>query len=68
MINEFRIIDPVTSKEVNLKHIAKEEWYTLDPRMNIDQFYIGQDGLLVLLDTCGNQAFVPKGRFIIRYV
>lgn len=53
---KFRVIDTSTGKEVSAekrKSIAKENGL-MD--MDIDQFFVGEDGQLVLADNCGNIA------------
>lgn len=53
---KFRVIDTSTGKEVSaekIESIAKENGLM---GMDIDQFYIGEDGQLVLADDCGNIA------------
>lgn len=53
---KFRVIDTSTGKEVStekIESIAKENGL-MD--MDIDQFFIGEDGQLVLADDCGNIA------------
>ncbi len=53
---KFRVIDTSTGKEVSAEktaNIAKENELM---EMDIDQFFIGEDGQLVLADDCGNIA------------
>ena len=53
---KFRVIDTSTGKEVSaekIESIAKENGL-MD--MDIDQFFVGEDGQLVLADDCGNIA------------
>lgn len=53
----FKVIDVKTGKEVNTEktdEIAKENGL-MD--MDIDQFFIGEDGQLVLADDCGKIAY-----------
>lgn len=53
----FKIIDITTGKEVSAEKIEKiaKENGLMD--MDIDQFFIGEDGQLVLADDCGNLAY-----------
>ena len=65
----FRVLDPKTGSEpiFDGNHIFKEKWFKESNLIycDIDQFYIGEDGQLVLADDCGNMAYVPPGRFTI---
>lgn len=54
---KFKVIDITTGKEVSaekIDEIAKENGL-MD--MDIDQFFIGEDGQLALADDCGNIAY-----------
>ena len=67
----FRVIDPKTGGEpiYDGNHIFKEKWFR-DSHLiycDIDQFFIGEDGTLVLADDCGNMAYPPSGRFKIEW-
>ena len=58
----FKVIDKKTGKEPTyrvIKNIAKKG--RLMP--GIDQFFVGEDGSLVLADDCGNIAYCDMGRF-----
>lgn len=53
----FKVIDTTTGREVSsekIENIAKEN-KLMD--MDIDQFFIGEDGQLILVDECGNIAY-----------
>jgi hypothetical protein len=59
----FKVIDIITGKEPTdrvLYNIAKEGGLM---EMDIDQFYIGEDGSLVLADDCGNMTCCDMKRF-----
>ncbi len=54
---KFKVINTTTGREVSsekIKKIAKENGL-MD--MDIDQFFIGEDGQLVLGDDCGKFAY-----------
>ena len=62
----FTVIDPKTNKAPDLRHIAlTEEWASGLMHCNMDCFALDQDGLLILLDTCGHYTYCPSGRFKI---
>ena len=62
----FKVIDKKTGKEANPKEIAlNENWADMLVYTDMDGFYIGQDGTLILADTCGYFAYCPTGRFEI---
>lgn len=61
---EFDVIDTKTGKYADLQKIAlKEEWAKGLVYCDMEGFAIEQDGMLVLLDECGNCAYPPEGRF-----
>mgnify|MGYP001558848653 CR=1 FL=1 len=56
----FRVIDKTTGKEPDLEKIALEEgWAHCLVYCDMEGFAICEDGLLVLLDECGNMAYPP---------
>ena len=61
---KFKVIDTKTGKEPTdqvIQNIAnKGGLLTL-----IDQFFVGEDGSLVLVDVCGNITYCDKNRFRI---
>ena len=60
---KFRVIDKKTGKEPTyrvIKNIAKKGGLMT---MDIDQFFVGEDGTLVLVDDCGNFAYCDTKRF-----
>ena len=59
----FQIIDRKTGKEPTdrvIKNIAKRGGL-MD--MDIDGFYVGEDGQIILVDDCGNCTWVDMSRF-----
>ena len=62
----FTIIDAETGKYPDVEKIAlKENWAKHLIYCDIEGFYIGQDGNLILVDDCGNTAQCPNERFKI---
>ncbi len=62
---KFKVIDIKTGKEVSAEkigEIAKENGLM---EMDIDQFYIGEDGTLILRDDCGNTVICDRGQFLV---
>lgn len=62
---KFKIIDTTTGKEPTEKVITKIAKNGGLIVMDIDQFYIGEDGTIALADECGNLAYVDMDRFKI---
>ena len=63
---KFNVIDKKTGKEANTTKIAlKEEWASNLIYCDMEGFYIGEDGTIILADECGNFAYAPEGRFEI---
>ena len=61
---KFYVIDKKTGKEADTYDIAcNEEWAKGLIYCDIEGFFIGEDGTLVLLDECGNWAYCPEDRF-----
>ncbi len=59
----FHVIDIKTGKEPTsrvIDNIAKEGGLM---EMDIDQFYVGEDGSLVLADDCGRMTYCDTKRF-----
>lgn len=59
----FKVIDTKTGKEPTSRvvdNIAKKGGLM---RMDIDQFFVGEDGSLVLADDCGNSTYCDTKRF-----
>jgi hypothetical protein len=61
---ELKIIDTQTGEYPDVAAIAlKEEWAKHLIYCDIDGFYMGEDGNLMLIDDCDNAATCPSGRF-----
>jgi hypothetical protein len=61
---KFHVIDKKTGKEADAYDIAcNEEWAKGLIYCDIEGFFIGEDGALVLLDECGNWTYCPEDRF-----
>jgi len=59
----FKVIDTTTGKEPTdrvIYNIAKKGGLMT---MDIDQFFVGEDGELVLVDDCGNVTYCDTKRF-----
>lgn len=59
----IKVIDKTTGKEPTdrvVSNIAKKSGLM---EMDIDQFYVGEDGQIVLADECGRIAYVDMKRF-----
>lgn len=65
----FHVIDKRTGKEpiFDYNHIFKEKWFKESGLIacDIDGWYIGEDGELILVDDCGRAVYPPTGRFEI---
>lgn len=48
---------------IDYESICKEEWASHLLKYDIDGFWIGEDGQLMLMDDCGKIAFPPSERF-----
>ncbi len=60
----FSVIDLTTGKEPDLETIAlKEDWATGLIYCDMEGFALAFDGMLVLMDECGNYRYCPRGRF-----
>lgn len=64
----FKVIDTKTGKEPTdrvIYNIAKKGGLMT---MDIDQFFVGEDGALVLADDCGNITYCDTKRFkVVEY-
>ena len=59
----FKVIDTKTGKEPTARvidNIAKKGGLMV---YDIDQFFVGEDGSLILVDDCGNITYVDAKRF-----
>lgn len=60
----FKVIDKKTGKEADSYKIAlKEDWAKCLVYCDIEGFALTEDGVLVLMDECGNVAYCPDNRF-----
>lgn len=60
---KFKVIDTKTGKEPTsrvIDNIARKAGLMT---MDIDQFYVGEDGQIILVDDCGNCAWLDMSRF-----
>lgn len=61
---EFEIIDLTTGRYPDMEQIARnEEWAKGLIYSDMEGFFIGENGQLILADECGNFAFCPHDRF-----
>lgn len=56
----FELYNKDMNKIVSIDKLLKEEWTKSLIYCDIDGFYIGEDGSLILADECGNFAYVPR--------
>ena len=67
-LNTFTVIDKHTGKYPNVYSIARRcKWAKRLIYCDIDQFVIGEDGRLMLIDDCGNVAYCPPERFEVKW-
>ncbi len=73
----FKVIDLESGDEVDVNILEKEEWfnkgiyrdkdgeiiYSTAPLISFYGFALDDGGFLIILDTCGNYAYPPIGRF-----
>lgn len=62
----FKVIDTKTGKEPTervIDNIAKKGGLMT---MDIDQFFVGEDGEIVLADDCGSVTYLDRERFVIK--
>lgn len=62
----FKVIDTKTGKEPTervINNIAKKGGLMT---MDIDQFFVGEDGEIVLADDCGSVIYLDRERFVIK--
>ena len=60
----FYVFDKKKNKEADCYKIAlKEDWAKCLCYCDMDGFAITQDGMLILLDECGEYAYCPDNRF-----
>lgn len=62
----FDVIDLKTGKYPDMESIARnEEWARGLVYCDMQGFAITDDGLLIILDECGNFAYCPHKRFAV---
>ena len=62
---EFTVRYKKDRKEVDLNKMLKQRWTENLIPCDIDGFYLGADGQLILADECGNFAYVPQNGEIL---
>lgn len=64
----FRVIDKKTGKEPTdrvITNIARNGGLM---EMDIDQFFVGEDGSIILVDDCGKAVWCDMNRFEIQII
>ena len=62
----FDVIDKKTGRYPNLEQIAlKEGWAKNLNYCDMEGFFLGEGGNLVLADECGNWVYTPPDRFVV---
>lgn len=68
----FLVIDKRTGREpiFDHNHMFKEKWFKESALVwcDLEGWFIGEDGQLVLLDECGHYAYPPSGRFEVIFI
>lgn len=59
----FKVIDTKTGKEPTRKVLTRLARTGGLLKFDIDQFFVGEDGSLILIDDCGNSMYVDMTRF-----
>lgn len=63
----FRVIDRKTGKEADPSEIArKESWAQNLIGSDMEEFFLGEYGALILADECGNYVFCDGERFEVQ--
>lgn len=57
---EFAVKYRETRLPVRMEEITEEEWAKQLIECDMEGFFIGEDGQLILADECGNFAYVPR--------
>ncbi len=64
----FTVIDKKTGKEADTYEIAlHEEWANNLIYCDIEGWFIGEDGELILADECGNFTYADRDRFMVEF-
>lgn len=64
----FKVIDKKTGKEADTYEIAlHEEWANNLIYCDIEGWFIGEEGELILADECGNFAYADRDRFMVEF-
>ena len=64
----FNVIDPKTGEYPDLEQIVRtEEWAQHLSPLDMNMFYISEDGNLILMDECGNYVHCPPDRFKVTF-
>lgn len=64
---KLTVIDPETNSYPDLRKIAlTEDWAKSLVWCDVDGFCLTEGGQLVLIDECGDFAYIPPGRFIVK--
>ena len=64
----FKVIDTKTGKEPTsrvIDNLAKKGGLLI---FDIDQFFVGEDGSLILMDDCGKATYVDTKRFKVEVI
>ena len=61
----FKVFDKKTKKEVTHRVIRNIAIKGGIMEMDIDQFFVGEDGQIVLMDDCGRATWVDQRRFYV---
>jgi len=62
----FKIIDKTTGEEHTEEAIESEAKSGNLMECDIDGFYVGEDGQIILVDDCGNCTWVDMSRFEVK--
>ncbi|WP_279146692.1 MULTISPECIES: hypothetical protein [Clostridium] len=66
---QFKVIDKKTGNVPDVRRIAHEEEWAQDLVFcDMEGFYLGEDGTLILADECGHFAYCPLDRFEIKFI
>ena len=69
---KFKVIDTQTGKECDWQDLERfalhEDWAKGLMYCDMEQFAVGEDGSLYLLDECGKWVYPPEGRFEVKWM